>query len=89
MTQRQHFRTLLWKNWLVWKRTPFVSPLEILAPILLMVVIVLLRKKIGSEFIDSTDLPEIFPLKDGTLGYMSVMHYPLIDDPSRNFNQDV
>jgi hypothetical protein len=80
---------LLWKNWLVWKRTPVVSPLEILAPILLMVVIVLLRKKIGSEFIDSTDLPEVFPLKDGTLGYMSVMHYPLIDDPSRNFNQDV
>jgi hypothetical protein len=40
-------------------------------------------------FIDSTDLPEVYPLKDGTLGYMSVMHYPLIDDPSRNFMADV
>lgn len=74
-----HFGSLLHKNWLVWRRTPLVSMVEILAPILLMAVLVLLRHKIGSEFVDKTDLPEVYPLSDGNLGYMTVMHYPMVD----------
>jgi len=84
-----HFRTLLWKNWLIWRRTPLVSPLEILAPVILMAVLVLLRQKIGSEFVESTDIPEVKPLDDGDIGYMTISHYPFIDDPTLNLQQDV
>jgi len=71
----------LWKNWVVWRRTPIISPFEILAPIFLMLILVFLRHRIGSEFVESTNLPDVYPLSDGTLGYMTVIHYPLFDSP--------
>ena len=39
-----------------------MSPFEIIAPILLMLILVFLRQKIGSEFVESTNLPEVYPL---------------------------
>ena len=65
-----------------------MSPFEIIAPILLMLILVFLRQKIGSEFVESTNLPEVYPLEDGTLGYMTVMHYPLFDSPLKDRFED-
>jgi hypothetical protein len=54
-----------------------------------MLVLVLMRHRISSQFVPSQLLPEIYPLPDGTLGYMTVMHYPLVDNPKLNLQSDV
>jgi hypothetical protein len=54
-----------------------------------MAVLSLLRHYIGSEYIESVDLPEVQPLEDGDLGYNTVLHYPFIDDPTKKMSDDV
>jgi hypothetical protein len=38
-----HLKALLKKNWIYWKRTPVISIVEILAPILLMSILIIIR----------------------------------------------
>ena len=43
MSAHRHFKALMRKNWINWKRTPFGSLIEVLCPSVLMLVLVYLR----------------------------------------------
>ena len=52
----RHFRALMRKNAINWKRTPFGSLLEILCPLMLMFLIVWARQEIDPTTIGDYDL---------------------------------
>jgi hypothetical protein len=49
MSLKNHLTTLLWKNWLLWKRNIGISLCEILFPVVLFLFILLLRAVTPSE----------------------------------------
>ena len=53
MVLKDHLSALLWKNWLLWKRSLFFSICEILFPILLFLAIYGLRSTTASKDIDA------------------------------------
>lgn len=38
-----HYKALMRKNWIYWKRTPCISIIECLCPVVLMAILVLAR----------------------------------------------
>ena len=77
MIDFKHTRALIKKNYLVWTRTPCISLVEILSPILICAILVYLRTQIEQEVLPLYDFGEITIEEDGTLGYNTVYHYPL------------
>ena len=59
MTRTQtwrHFKALMQKNWIIYKRNPFSAVCYFLTPILLMMIMVWLRTLITPSPIDSQNL---------------------------------
>ena len=78
-SRRGHTRSLLWKNFVIWKRTPCISAIELLMPILLVAVLVFLRTRIDHQVVSSVEVREV--TYDGDeVGYTAVYHYPLIEE---------
>ena len=76
----KHTRSLLWKNFLLWRRTPCISCVEVLAPIILCAVLVYLRSIIEYVIIPSVDIREVTYDENGDVGYSAVYHYPFIEE---------
>ena len=77
----RHFKALMIKNYINWKRTPFGSICEIVAPILLMLILVWARAEIDPETIS-----------DYSLYSLRHPQYPIgkpSDGPDSNFTVDV
>ena len=49
MTQNRHYKALMKKNWINWKRTLCASLTELLCPIVLMSLVALLRGVLESS----------------------------------------
>ena len=81
MIEWKHTRALIKKNYLIWRRTPCLSILEILSPILICTVLVFIRHEISREVLDIHDFGEVTVEEDGNIGYTTVYHYPLVDRP--------
>ena len=75
-----HAKSLLWKNFILWKRTPWTSCVELLSPILLCAVLVYLRSTIDHVVIPSVDIREVIYDENGDIGYAAVYHYPFIEE---------
>lgn len=52
----RHFKALMRKNWINFRRTPLGTAIEMLTPCLLMLLLVLTRQGIKPSIIDSVDL---------------------------------
>ena len=77
----RHFKALMIKNYINWKRTPCGSICEILAPILLMLILVWARLEIDPETIS-----------DYSLYSLRHAQYPIAkpsDGPDSNFTVDL
>ena len=55
-TNLRHFKALMRKNFINWKRTPFGSAVELCLPSLLVIILVVLRQAIKPINIDSIDI---------------------------------
>ena len=53
MGAKDHLGALLWKNWLLWKRSLFTSLCEIIFPILMFLAVWGLRASVSPEDIDN------------------------------------
>lgn len=86
--RRGHTRSLLWKNLLLWKRTPFLSGIEVLSPILLCILLVYLRTQVDYELVASYEISEITIEEGKDLGYSAVYHYPLVEELRMNLREE-
>ena len=81
----RHFRALMMKNFINWKRTPFGSICEIFAPILLMLVLVWARLEIDPETISDYSLYSLrkvqYPISKPSDGPDSKFTVELTDIP--------
>jgi hypothetical protein len=55
----RHFKALMRKNWINWKRTPIGSAVEMLTPALLMILLVIARKAMKIQVVNSVDLADL------------------------------
>jgi hypothetical protein len=60
LINRSHLKALLKKNWIYWKRTPYISTLEVVAPILLMSVLLIVRVIIAPVMVPEQSFTEPF-----------------------------
>ena len=74
-----HTRTLLWKNILLWRRTPKTSALELICPLMICAVLIFLRSAIDYKIFPSVEIPEVTPDESGDLTYNAVYHYPFVE----------
>ena len=90
-TNTRHFKALMRKNFINWKRTPLGSALELLLPSLLMLVLVLGRSAIKPSIIESVDLSSLqhpsFPMtslnsKNNTWSLNAKAFQAISDDPA-------
>jgi len=76
------------KNWITWKRTPWLSPFELAAPILLMLVLVYLRQSVSLEYLPATEFSEISIAPDGSIDYTTLMHFPYREQLGKNMVEE-
>ena len=77
---RGHTRSLLWKNFLLWRRTPKTSACELLCPLLLCTVLIYLRSIIEYQIMPSIPITEVTYDNSGDIQYSAVYHYPLVEE---------
>jgi K+-transporting ATPase A subunit len=56
MKNLRHFKALMRKNFINWKRTPVGTTLEILLPICLMIALAIARQRIQPQIVDDLSL---------------------------------
>ena len=83
-----HLKALLSKNWIIWKRTPILSSLEILAPIILMLILTYLRSRVTVEIIDPIEFGEISVASNGDVEYTTLYYYPIDEDLRRSIEEE-
>ena len=66
---------------MIWRRTPCISAIEVLSPIILCIVLVYMRTTIDYDIIPSVELKEVVYDETGDIGYSAVYHYPFIEEP--------
>jgi len=82
-----HLRALLRKNWIIWKRSPCVSCLEILVPVLFALIIVAFRSALDPEDMPTTvyyAIPQHTFDADGTLSSAQLSRYMKNCNANRN-----
>ena len=77
--RKGHTRALLWKNFVLWRRTPIMSILELLMPLLLCVALIYLRDSIAHKVMPSVEIMELTYTEDEEIGYTAVYHYPMVE----------
>jgi len=79
-----HTRSLLWKNCLLWRRTPCLSCIEVSSPIVLCLVLVVLRAIINYQVVPSLAISELTIEEGQDLGYAAVYHFPYVENQRMN-----
>ena len=83
-----HTRSLLWKNFLLWRRTWCLSIIELLSPILLCLVLIYLRGMVDYEVVPSLEIREVTYDDTGDVGYSAVYHYPFIEEKRMSLREE-
>ena len=83
-----HTRSLLWKNFLLWRRTWCLSTVELLSPILLCLVLIYLRGMVDYEVVPSLEIREVTYDDTGDVGYSAVYHYPFIEEKRMTLREE-
>ena len=86
--RKGHVRSLLWKNFVLWRRTPIISAIELLSPIILCFVLVYLRAQVDEERIPPLEITEVTYEEGAGLGYTAVYHYPFVEETRMNLRDE-
>ena len=86
--RKGHTCSLLWKNFVLWRRQPWLSAIEILSPILLCILLAYVRTLIDYEIIPSIEIKEVMIEEGRDLGYTAVYHYPFVEEPRMNLRDE-
>ena len=74
-----HSTVLMKHQFLLWRRTPWVSAIEFLAPIAVIGILMYIRSTVDHDVVPSIPPLEVAIGENGDIEYTAVYHYPLVE----------